>query len=94
MYKYVYVYIFIVLIDFFFLLISRIIRFLSINRIACVLLFSTIVIELYYMPFDFIGDDSELVSRFNIEYTKGRFTLISFYFFLYFFNGIYIIIII
>lgn len=63
-----------------------IIKFWYVNFIVCIIIFLSIVAELNRIPFDFIEGESELVSGFNIEYIRGRFTLI--------FLGEYIIIMI
>ena len=50
--------------------------FWIINIIIIIILFITLVAELNRIPFDFIEGESELVSGFNVEYIRIRFTFI------------------
>ena len=52
------------------------ISFYLVNFMIIIVLFIRIVAELNRIPFDFIEGESELVSGFNVEYIRVRFTFI------------------
>lgn len=62
------------LIDFFFF--QEINKYLFILRIVIVIFYISILAELNRSPFDLIEGESELVSGFNVEYSRGLFGLI------------------
>lgn len=55
---------------------QKFLGFWLVNFIIIVVLFIRIIAELNRMPFDFIEGESELVSGFNVEYIRVRFTFI------------------
>ena len=55
---------------------QKFISFWYVNLIIMLVLFISLIAELNRIPFDFIEGESELVSGFNVEYIRVRFTFI------------------